>query len=108
MTDQAPAAIPSCSLSPTGLERQGARYARLAPDVFAARRSDLALEVTFAEGYDRDTLAELVAVERECCPFVELRVDDGERRLHVGVDDPANAPALEAVATALGVGSRTS
>src|SRR4051812_25365392 len=100
------AAIPSCSLSPAGLERQRARHARLAPDVVAARRSDLGLEIGFAAGYDREALAELVAVERECCPFFRLRIDEAERSLEVGVADAAHAPALDALAAALGVGSR--
>jgi hypothetical protein len=105
--DQARAAIPSCSLSAAGLERQRARHARLAPDVVAAQRSEAGLEIRFATGYDRDALAELVAVERECCPFFELRIDEDERSLRAWVGDPAHAPALDALAAALGVGSRT-
>src|SRR4051794_8147058 len=110
MTDplaHARAAIPSCSLSGVGLERQRARHARLAPDVVAARRSEAELEITFAAGYDRAALAELVAVERECCPFFRLRIDEAARSLRVGVADAAHAPALDALAAALGVGSRT-
>jgi hypothetical protein len=104
---RARAAIPSCSLSPAGLQRQRARHARLTPDVVAAQRGELGLEIRFAAGYDREALAELVAVERECCPFFRLRIDEAERCLLVGVADAAHAPALDALAAALGVGSRT-
>jgi hypothetical protein len=101
-------AIPSCSLSPDGLQRQRARHAGLAPQVVSGWREGEALVLCFAEGYDRELLAEMVAVERECCPFFRFAVDDAERSLTVRVDDPAYAPALDALAGALGVGSRTS
>ena len=110
MTDsftRARAAIPSCSLSAAGLERQRERHARLAPDVVGARRRGDDLLIRFAEGYDRAALDQLVAVERECCPFFALRIDDDERSLYVAVGDPAHRPALDALAAALGVGSRT-
>jgi hypothetical protein len=100
--------IPSCSLSAAGLEGQRARHARLASDVVGVRRGEAELEIAFADGYDRDALAELVAVERECCPFFDLRIDDAARRLRVAVDDPTHRPALDALADALGVGSRIS
>src|SRR4051794_28336340 len=110
MTDpieQARAAIPICSLPAPGLERHRARPARLAPDRIAAQRSEAGLAIRVAPGDDRDPLAELVAVERECCPFFGVRIDEAERSLRVWVGDPAHAPALDALAAALGVGSRT-
>jgi hypothetical protein len=91
---------PSCSLTKAGLESQRGRYARLASHV---QRRDLAgssLTVDFAEGFDRGTLDEAVAIERECCPFFEIRFDEDRRRLIVAVREPEHEPALEAIAAA--------
>ena len=42
-------------------------------------------------------------VERGCCPFFELEPDPERRELVVTVADPAQEPALDAIAYALGV-----
>lgn len=90
----------SCSLDNNGRARQLARYAALAPSVVSAERSARRFEVEFAEGYDRGVLAELVAVERECCPF--LGIDVGERSLAISVERDEDAPMLDVFAEALG------
>lgn len=46
---------------------------------------------------------ELLAVERECCPFFELGWESGTRQLTVSVSRPEHEPALEAIAFALGL-----
>jgi hypothetical protein len=48
-------------------------------------------------------VAEAVTVERGCCPFFVIEWDVGPRRLTIAVTDPADAPALEAIAEALGL-----
>lgn len=63
----------------------------------AIRRERHALIVDFAPELDREALRELMAVERECCPFFALRFDDRRRRLHVGVERAEQAGALEAI-----------
>jgi hypothetical protein len=62
------------------------------------------LVVEFAAGFDRRALEDMLATEKECCPFFTFGFDDAQRRLTVGVSDAAQAPALEAVTRALGAG----
>jgi hypothetical protein len=90
----------SCSLDRDGRAAQIARYAGLAPNVRAAVRDELSLEVTFEPGYDRALLDELVAVERECCPF--LTIDVGEASLRIAVEQHDDTPMLDVFTEALG------
>ena len=96
-------AIPSCTLTDADLVRQAGRQRRLAPDVERATRDGDALEVRFRPGFDRAALDEMIAVERECCPFFTFAFDAEGRTLTIGVDDPAMAPALGALGHQLGV-----
>jgi hypothetical protein len=48
---------------------------------------------------------ELVAVERRCCPFLDLRWDPNERRLSVAVSRAEHEPALDAITAALALSS---
>ena len=89
----------SCSLDRDGRARQLARYAGLAPSVVAVERGARRLAIAFGEGYDRGLLDELVAVERECCPFLGIEVD--ERRLAIAVERDDDAPMLDVFAEAL-------
>ncbi len=98
----------SCSLSDGGRAEQLGRYARLASSVVERTRAPRRLDVAFAEGFDRELLYELVAVERECCPF--LGIDVGERSLAISVASDEHAPMLDVFAEALtpsGAGSAT-
>ena len=90
----------SCSLDSKGRAEQIARYAALAPSVSSAVRESLRLEVRFEPGYDRGLLDELVAVERECCPF--LTIDTGEAWLRIAVDEHDDTPMLDVFAEVLG------
>ena len=94
--------LPSCALNDTGLEEQQARQARLAPSVTNLERRGNALIFTFAEDFDRQALAEMVAVEEHCCPFFDFVFDEGGRELTVGVKQNEMLPALEAIASHLG------
>ena len=91
----------SCSLDGNGRAEQIARYAGLAPSVSSASRDSLSLAVEFEPGYDRALLDELVAVERECCPF--LTIETGERSLRIAVDEHDDTPMLDVFTDALGV-----
>ena len=93
--------VPSCALDDDGLARQHERYVRLAPAVAEMRRDGPQLTVQFAPDYDRRALTELIAVERECCPFFGFWFDEGARRLAVGVTAAEHAPALDAIAELL-------
>ena len=54
--------------------------------------------VEFDQSLDEGILQETLAAERECCPFFRFAFDPQRRGLRVTVDDPAMAPALEAIA----------
>lgn len=102
-TDETPARreLPSCALHERGVTDQGERYARLAPSLTAVERRGNALLLTFAEGFDREALEEVVAVERHCCPFFQFAFDAESRALTVDVGDAAMRPALDAIASQL-------
>ena len=93
--------VPSCALDDEGLARQRERYLQLAPAVAGMRRDGPQLTVQFAPEYDRRALDEIIAVERECCPFFGFWFDEGARRLAVGVSNPEHIAALDAIANQL-------
>jgi hypothetical protein len=92
------AVVPSCTLDEAGLAAQQRRSARLGPSVEDVAREGEAVLVGFKPGFDREALDELIAVERECCPFFEFGLDEERRRLRVTVSDSEFAPALDAIA----------
>ena len=98
--DRAAAAVPSCALDHQGLADQRDRHRRLAPSVVHIERDGDLVKVHFAPGYDRRALTELIAVERECCPFFAFSFDERSRRLEIGVHEPDAAAALDAIADA--------
>jgi hypothetical protein len=92
---------PACRLDAAGRREQANRYRRLSASITAMRRRDDALDVSFAAGVDASLLRDAVDVERACCPFFDLRLDDHARTLHVAVAGPEDGPALDALAAAL-------
>jgi hypothetical protein len=99
--DLALADLPTCALDESGAREQRARYARLSSDVTSLEREPEAVVVEFAEGFDRATLEEALAVERACCPFFRFDLEGSRRRLRVTVREPAQLPALDAIADAI-------
>jgi hypothetical protein len=91
----------ACRLDATGRREQAARYRRLSASVADVTRRDDALDVTFAAGVDLSLLEAAVDVERACCPFFDLRLDDRARTLHVAVSDRHERPALDLLAAAM-------
>ena len=94
--------VASCSLDADGLRRQRERYRRAGEGAKVAEKDTRRLVVEVEPGSE-ETVAELVAVERECCPFFGLDWDAGRRRLSVSVAEREHEPALEAIAYALGL-----
>jgi hypothetical protein len=92
--------VPSCTLDQRGLEGQRERYRRAAGAVVHIGRERQLLIVDFAPSFDRQALAELIAVERECCPFFSFSFDEQRRRLQVGVRETDHAAALAAIEAA--------
>ena len=91
----------ACRLDTAGRRAQAERYRRLSASVTAMQRSDDALDVSFAAGVDVPLLRDAVDVERVCCPFFDLRLDDHARTLRVAVAGPDDRPALDALAAAI-------
>ena len=82
---------------------QSDRYRALGDHVAASQREPQALTVRFDDDVDLDLLLETVEVERGCCTFFELAPDVQRRELVVSVADRERVPALDAIATAMGV-----
>jgi len=91
----------ACRLDAAGRRRQAERYRRLSASVETLEHAGDALEVTFDAGVDRPLLREAVGIERACCPFFDLRLDEASRSLRVAVADPGHRAALGALATAI-------
>ncbi len=98
---RAAARVPSCTIDERSLERQEERHRRLAASVLQMRHQGPLLLVDFAPDFDRRALDELIAVERECCPFFAFSYDEHSRHLEVGVHDPEAAEVLGAIVHAL-------
>jgi hypothetical protein len=95
--------LSACRLDATGRREQADRYRRLRGSVIAIERRDDALDLSFAGAVDRSLLRDAVEVERACCPFFDLRLDDDAPTLHVAVASRDVRPALDALAEAMGV-----
>jgi hypothetical protein len=64
------------------------------------------LAVDLDRKVDLKLVDELLAVERECCPFLELGWRPDSRRLSVSVSQKRHEPALDAIAFALNLPER--
>lgn len=93
----------SCSLDPAGLRQQQERYRRAGVGATVLERAPLRLVVELADQVPSETVRDLIAVERECCPFFELTWAPEARRFTIAVSAPEQAPALGAIAYALGL-----
>jgi hypothetical protein len=94
----------SCSLDGPEMREQAARYARIGAGAQVVDWRERRFEIRLADGTDLAEVDRAVAVERECCSFFAIEWDPAERRLAFGVATEAEAPALGAIADALGVG----
>jgi hypothetical protein len=94
---------PSCSLDEAGLRLQYDRYRQAGSEACLVERSPQRLVVDLDQHVDVQLVARLLAVERECCPFLTLGWQPGRRRLTVSVSQVEQTPALDAIAFALGL-----
>jgi hypothetical protein len=76
-----------CTLTPAGFRDQRARFERVRPAVQGVEQSPGSVRVAFAPEVDAVALRELMETERECCSFLTIDYDDGERVLRIGADD---------------------
>jgi hypothetical protein len=93
----------SCALDETGLGRQLERYRAAGAGARVMHRDRRKITIRVGDGAESTVIEELIAVERECCPFYTLEWDRLQRSLTVAVSTPDHEQALDAVAYALGV-----
>jgi hypothetical protein len=94
---------PSCALDEAGLRLQLERYRAAGHGARLLERTPSRLLVELDPAVQIELVDELVAVERECCPFFVLAWEPDLRRLSVSVSELEHEPALEAIAFALGL-----
>ena len=92
---------PSCALDDAGSRRQLQRYRAAGRRARLIEQTSRRLVVEIDPAVQIDLVDELVAVERECCPFFTLLWEPDRRRLAVSVCEPEHEPALEGIAFAL-------
>jgi SAM-dependent methyltransferase len=97
--------IAECRLDLDGSRAQRDRYRAIGAGIARLARQPNRLDAWLAPEADPGLVAEAINVERECCPFFEIAFDPAERRLSVGVTDPSQEPALDAISYALIGGS---
>jgi hypothetical protein len=97
--------IVACSLDFAGSREQGERYRALGQHLRRLTRSEGAMTVRFDRDVDPGLVAEIIAVERECCPFFTLDYNAARSELAITVEDARLDPALDALRSALGGGT---
>ncbi len=93
--------VPQCALEGDAREQQLSRYRRLAESVSTLERTNSAITVRFDVSVDRELLDHTLGVERACCPFFAIAFDERDGRLTIGVAQPDEVPALDALTWAL-------
>jgi len=100
MSQPLPAPAPACSLSAADGANRAARWRALIDAELLSRTTTavgerLAFRANAAVAVELDAL---VAAERDCCPFLTLRVERADRALVLDVSGPADAmPIVEAM-----------
>lgn len=94
---------PSCALDEAGLRLQLERYRRAGEGARLIERTPSRVVVDLDAYVDGKLIEEAVAIELECCPFFALDWEPVRRRLTVSVSHVEHAPALDAIAFALGL-----
>jgi hypothetical protein len=92
---------PSCALDEAGLLLQLARYRQVGAGARLLEQSTRQLVVELDRHVDGELVEEVLAIERECCPFFELGWQPVRRVLTVAVSRAEHEQALDAIAFAL-------
>jgi hypothetical protein len=93
----------ACSLDENGIRRQLERYRTAGLGASLLERTPRRLTVKLDPHADGQVVEELIATERECCPFFDLVWEPDQRCLTFGVSDVEHEPALEAISLALAI-----
>lgn len=94
---------PSCALEEAGLRLQHERFRQAGAGARLVDRSPRCLVVDLDQRVNVPLVDRLLAVERKCCPFFELRWEPDLRRLTVSASQVEHEPALDAIVFALGL-----
>jgi predicted DCC family thiol-disulfide oxidoreductase YuxK len=92
---------PSCALDGRGLRLQLQRYRSAGRGARLIDQTAQRLVVELDPAVEGGLIDELLAVERECCPFLTLDWEPDRRRLAFSVSEVEHEPALDGVAFAL-------
>jgi hypothetical protein len=92
---------PSCALDEAGLRQQLERYRRAGRNARLVERTPRSLIIDFEPQVNVGLVEQTIAIERECCPFFDLRWEADVRRLTISVSLVEHQPALDAIAFAL-------
>ena len=95
--------VPGCGLDEAGRGLQRERYEHVGVGASVVERSPRSLVVDLDERVDPGLVEDVLAVERDCCSFFDLRWEPTTRRLAFSVSSREYEPALDAIAFALGV-----
>ncbi len=96
--------VPSCTLDAMSLQAQVARYRRAGTGARLLDRTPRRVLVELGADVDSALVSEIVAVERDCCPFLTIAWEEQAlRRLSVSVDRVEDEPVLDAIEIALGL-----
>jgi hypothetical protein len=93
----------ACALDENGMRRQLERYRTAGLGAFLIERTPRRLTVRLDSRADGLLVDELIATERECCPFFDLVWEPDQRCLTFGVSDVEHEPALEAISLAFAI-----
>jgi hypothetical protein len=91
----------ACALDESDLRQQLARYRRIGRGATAVEQTPRRLTIELDGRVGRQLVGELLAIERECCPFFDLVWEPGLRRLTIAVSEAAHEPALHGISLAL-------
>jgi hypothetical protein len=92
--------LPACTLDQAGSRRQLDRYRAAGQGASLIERTRRRLTLELGREVDRQLVEELLATERECCPFFDVTWDRHQRRLTFAVSDAEHEPALGAISFA--------
>jgi len=93
----------ACTLGENGMRRQLERYRAAGLGASLIARTPRRLTVKLDPHADGQVIDELIATERECCPFFDLVWEPAQRQLTFAVSDVEHEPALEAISLALDI-----
>ncbi len=101
--DSLPIAPAACTLDKSSLRAQLARYRAAGEGAIPLERTPRRLVIRVGGQAADEDIAEMIGIERGCCPFFTLEWAAHERVLAISVARAEEEPALDAIAFALGL-----